>query len=90
MLVVLGENTMGAISGGFWQEKCLINYQIKTALPLGIIEKRKMENKDLKEVNYLDKELKKGDISDIVTECYKRYGNSDTVVLLDKLKELGF
>jgi DNA-directed RNA polymerase subunit beta' len=39
---------------------------------------------------FINKELKKKELSDIVTECYKKFGNAETVILLDKLKDIGF
>jgi DNA-directed RNA polymerase subunit beta' len=39
---------------------------------------------------YINKEVAKRELSGIVTDCYKKFGNSDTVVTLDRLKDLGF
>ncbi len=39
---------------------------------------------------YVNKELNKGKVSDIVVECYKRFGHTATVKLLDSIKRLGF
>ena len=39
---------------------------------------------------FLNKELAKRELSDLVTDCFKQYGNAETVSLLDRLKDLGF
>ncbi|MDI6606395.1 MAG: DNA-directed RNA polymerase subunit beta', partial [Candidatus Omnitrophota bacterium] len=39
---------------------------------------------------FVNRELNKNRIGDIVVECYKRFGHSVTVKLLDDLKKLGF
>jgi len=39
---------------------------------------------------YVNKELNKGNVSEVVTECYKRFGHERTVKLLDDIKRLGF
>jgi DNA-directed RNA polymerase subunit beta' len=39
---------------------------------------------------YVNKDLNKGNIGNIVSECYKRFGHSRTIKLLDDLKKLGF
>ncbi|MFH1768363.1 MAG: DNA-directed RNA polymerase subunit beta' [Candidatus Omnitrophota bacterium] len=39
---------------------------------------------------FINEILNKKKISDIVTECYKYFGHSATIQLLDELKELGF
>ncbi|MFH0762626.1 MAG: DNA-directed RNA polymerase subunit beta' [Candidatus Omnitrophota bacterium] len=39
---------------------------------------------------FLNKELNKNKVGDIVVECYKRFGHGDTVRLLDEMKKLGF
>ncbi|MDD5347128.1 MAG: DNA-directed RNA polymerase subunit beta' [Candidatus Omnitrophica bacterium] len=39
---------------------------------------------------YVNKELNKGNIGNIVAECYKRFGHARTIQLLDDLKKLGF
>jgi len=43
-----------------------------------------------KEFGFVNKELNKGRVSDIVVECYKRFGHATTVLLLDAIKRLGF
>jgi len=39
---------------------------------------------------FVNKELNKTIVGDIVVECYKRFGHSATVALLDDMKRLGF
>jgi DNA-directed RNA polymerase subunit beta' len=39
---------------------------------------------------YVNKELNKSTIGDIVSECYKRFGHNRTIQLLDDIKKLGF
>jgi len=39
---------------------------------------------------FVNKELKKKTVDDIVTECYKRFGHQRTIQLLDDLKKIGF
>ena len=39
---------------------------------------------------FVNLELNKSNLSDVVTNCYKRFGHNITVELLDALKELGF
>lgn len=39
---------------------------------------------------FVNKELNKNNVSIIVTECYKRFGQQKTVQLLDDIKRLGF
>ncbi|MCK9571883.1 MAG: DNA-directed RNA polymerase subunit beta' [Candidatus Omnitrophica bacterium] len=42
------------------------------------------------EFGFVNRELNKGKISDIVVECYRRFGHSATIKLLDDIKRLGF
>ncbi|MFA4993618.1 MAG: DNA-directed RNA polymerase subunit beta', partial [Candidatus Omnitrophota bacterium] len=42
------------------------------------------------EFGFVNRELNKGRISDIVVSCYKRFGHSVTIKLLDDIKRLGF
>jgi len=39
---------------------------------------------------FVNRELNKARVGDIVTECYKRFGHSTTIHLLDEIKRLGF
>jgi len=39
---------------------------------------------------FLNIELNKSKVAEIVTECYKRFGHSATITLLDDIKRLGF
>jgi DNA-directed RNA polymerase subunit beta' len=39
---------------------------------------------------FVNKELNKARVGDIVTECYKRYGHAASINLLDEMKRLGF
>jgi DNA-directed RNA polymerase subunit beta' len=39
---------------------------------------------------FVNKELNKTNVGDIVAECYKRFGHSRTIGLLDDIKRLGF
>jgi DNA-directed RNA polymerase subunit beta' len=39
---------------------------------------------------FVNKELNKSRVSEVVTECYKRFGHQRTVQLLDEIKRLGF
>jgi DNA-directed RNA polymerase subunit beta' len=43
-----------------------------------------------KEFGYVNRELNKGKVSDIVVDCYKRFGHSASIKLLDDIKKLGF
>ena len=43
-----------------------------------------------KDFGFVNKELNKNNVSDIVVECYKRFGHSATIQLLDDIKRLGF
>ncbi len=43
-----------------------------------------------REFGFVNKELNKTLVGDIVVECYKRFGHSATIVLLDDMKKLGF
>ncbi len=42
------------------------------------------------EFGYVNKELNKRIVSDVVVECYKRFGHGATIKLLDDIKRLGF
>ena len=42
------------------------------------------------EFGFVNRELNKGKVSDIVVECYKRFGHTTTIKLLDAIKRLGF
>ena len=42
------------------------------------------------EFGFVNRELNKGRVSDIVLSCYKRFGHSVTIKLLDDIKRLGF
>ncbi|MFA5311223.1 MAG: DNA-directed RNA polymerase subunit beta' [Candidatus Omnitrophota bacterium] len=42
------------------------------------------------EFGYVNKELNKTRVSDIVVECYRRFGHGATITLLDDVKKLGF
>ena len=42
------------------------------------------------EFGFVNRELNKGRVSDIVVSCYKRFGHSVTIKLLDDIKRLGF
>jgi len=39
---------------------------------------------------FVNKEINKKNIQDVILDCYKRFGHSRTIKLLDDLKELGF
>ncbi|MCM8795063.1 MAG: DNA-directed RNA polymerase subunit beta', partial [Candidatus Omnitrophica bacterium] len=43
-----------------------------------------------KDFGFVNKELNKNIVGDIVTECYKRFGHSRTIQLLDDIKKMGF
>jgi DNA-directed RNA polymerase subunit beta' len=43
-----------------------------------------------REFGFVNKELNKTNVGDIVIECYKRFGHSATIALLDDMKKLGF
>jgi len=42
------------------------------------------------EFGFVNNELNKGKVSDIVVECHKRFGHTATIKLLDDIKSLGF
>ncbi|MFA4988441.1 MAG: DNA-directed RNA polymerase subunit beta' [Candidatus Omnitrophota bacterium] len=42
------------------------------------------------EFGFVNRELNKGRVGDIVVSCYKRFGHSVTIKLLDEIKRLGF
>ncbi len=42
------------------------------------------------EFGFVNMELKKGNVGDIVSECYKRFGHQRTIALLDDVKQVGF
>jgi DNA-directed RNA polymerase subunit beta' len=42
------------------------------------------------EFGFVNKDLNKDTVGDIVTECYKRFGHGRTIQLLDDIKKLGF
>jgi DNA-directed RNA polymerase subunit beta' len=42
------------------------------------------------ELGFPNKSVKKSDLGDLIWKCYKNAGHDKTVVMLDKLKELGF
>ncbi|MFA6129590.1 MAG: DNA-directed RNA polymerase subunit beta' [Candidatus Omnitrophota bacterium] len=42
------------------------------------------------EFGFVNRELNKGRVNDIVVSCYKRFGHSVTIKLLDDIKRLGF
>jgi len=42
------------------------------------------------EFGFVNRELNKGKVSDIVVSCYKRFGHGVTIKLLDDIKRLGF
>jgi len=39
---------------------------------------------------FVNKELNKNNVGEIVSECYKRFGHSRTIQLLDDIKKMGF
>jgi len=39
---------------------------------------------------FVNKELNKGNVGDVVSECYKRFGHERTIQLLDEIKRMGF
>src|SRR4026209_2495039 len=41
-------------------------------------------------LRFLNKELKKKEIGQLISDCYNRLGNEATVTLLDELKDIGF
>jgi DNA-directed RNA polymerase subunit beta' len=43
-----------------------------------------------KELGFVNKDLNKGTVGEIVAECYKRFGHGQTVRLLDDIKRIGF
>jgi len=43
-----------------------------------------------KELGFVNRELNKSSVGEIVTECYKRFGHARTIQLLDDIKRLGF
>jgi DNA-directed RNA polymerase subunit beta' len=43
-----------------------------------------------KDFGFVNRELNKGKVSEVVTDCYKRFGHGATVKLLDDIKKLGF
>jgi DNA-directed RNA polymerase subunit beta' len=43
-----------------------------------------------KDFGFVNKELNKIAVGDIVVECYKRFGHSATITLLDEIKRFGF
>lgn len=43
-----------------------------------------------KEFGFVNKEINKNNVQDIITECYKRFGHVKAIELLDDLKGLGF
>ncbi len=43
-----------------------------------------------RELGFPNKVIKKGEIGDLIWRCYKVCGHEQTVIMLDKLKELGF
>ncbi len=43
-----------------------------------------------KEFGFVNMELNKSKVSDIVVDCYKRFGHTPTIDLLDDIKKLGF
>src|SRR5207237_3486656 len=42
------------------------------------------------EMGFANKPVKKAELGDLIWKCYKIYGHEKTVIMLDKLKELGF
>jgi DNA-directed RNA polymerase subunit beta' len=42
------------------------------------------------EFGFVNRELNKSKVSDIVLDCYKRFGHGSTIKLLDDIKRLGF
>ncbi|MCX5696600.1 MAG: DNA-directed RNA polymerase subunit beta', partial [Candidatus Omnitrophica bacterium] len=42
------------------------------------------------EFGFVNLELKKGNVGDIVSDCYKRFGHHRTITLLDDVKQVGF
>ncbi|HNX81212.1 MAG TPA: DNA-directed RNA polymerase subunit beta' [Candidatus Omnitrophota bacterium] len=42
------------------------------------------------EFGYVNAELKKGNVGEIVASCYKRFGHARTIQLLDDVKKVGF
>ena len=43
-----------------------------------------------KDFGYVNKELNKKRVGEVVTECYKRFGHAATIKLLDDIKKFGF
>jgi len=54
---------------------------------LGFIDRTKRENALVPEISFL---VKKGNLSDIIDKCIKAHGTTETAVVLDKIKSLGF
>ena len=41
-------------------------------------------------LRFVNKELKKKEIGQLIADCYNRLGNEVTVTFLDELKDIGF
>jgi DNA-directed RNA polymerase subunit beta' len=68
-------------------EKKLINEKAIITTTVGrIIFNQALPN----EFGFVNKDLNKKTVDDIVSECYKRFGHQRTIQLLDDLKRLGF
>ena len=68
-------------------EKKLLSGKQRVSTTVG----RVMFNQVLPEgFGFVNKELNKNNVGEIVTECYKRFGHSRTIQLLDDIKKLGF
>ncbi len=74
--------------------KAALHAKIKVALEGSLTETtvgRVLFNQVLPEgMPFVNKVVNKGVLSQIVTDCFKRFGQDKTVLLLDRLKELGF
>jgi DNA-directed RNA polymerase subunit beta' len=76
------------ISGHF--DLSLGEYNLKRKLIYTTIGRIKFNLMLPKDFGFVDLELNKKNVGQIVASCYKRFGHDRTIKLLDSLKELGF
>ncbi|MFZ5800965.1 MAG: DNA-directed RNA polymerase subunit beta', partial [Candidatus Omnitrophota bacterium] len=105
VMVALGDGLLGLhskiklrLNGPVWRQELPLKTEVskdkEAKPPLNIIDTtvgRVIFNQHLPDgFGYVNLTLDKGKVGDIVSDCYKRFGHTRTIKLLDDLKELGF
>jgi len=64
--------------------------EVNYLLPTNLVEFKNLDIEKILEEVPLNKPIRKDFVAKIVSWCYRRYGSTETAVILDKIKSLGF